>query len=562
MKDTLARHKEDEAIRTASQLPYTWAEMLDLLTSNMASCSVLRLAVRLVFSAYVLHPQLSGRSPRIDIFASSWMIKVVRTFLSRSYSTELANLESNRGDLSFKWNLRDRILFAMILVLCSATTHVTHSARQNSHEFPEFLPEIAYLIRIIMHSDYDTTPGSALFPFDRLDGAQMVLLSSGEVVPWSWSICNDPRFVDNESIMVQLSAAWMCHMDTSCTRMRWMQSRDWRAVLLRASKSGSRDAAIAITQLLSYVATSPWPPKSGSTPVVWSDLLLRSCWLAAQLLDPYHSWHVVATPTLIKSMCCIFVRCMIDRSSIEAQDAIIEALTQVDVGGLQGIIERLLDDKHSEFLLMLNSGVEALQRMIHTTAETQGPLTMQSIRLVMNFLTLCCNASLRLCSEISVSALLSTVTTCASKSGCSQLVCPLLTTLSTIGDSRGNTSRTRKRFPGVGVNEIPWEIALSFPRSDLLVASVDHLGSLRTSTIVGIWECLRDALLLILAENYVGDEALLGLLVAPTLCKGLGALLRQTGDELGNSFSDPERNTALTVTSIPKSDLGLVLSVG
>ncbi|KAH9064246.1 hypothetical protein EDB87DRAFT_1394484 [Lactarius vividus] len=165
---------------------------------------------------------------------------------------------------------------------------------------------------------------------------------------------------------------------------------------------------------------------------------------------------------------------------------------------------------------------------------------MQSIRLMMNFLTLCCNASLRLCSENSVSALLSTVTTHASKSGCSRLICHLLTTLSTIGDSRGNTSQTRNRFLGVRVNEIPWEIALSLPRSDLLVASclascvlaVDHLGSLRTSTVVGIWECLRDALLLILAENYIGDEALLGLLVAPTLCKGLGALLRQTGDEL------------------------------
>ncbi len=42
-----------------------------------------------------------------------------------------------------------------------------------------------------------------------------------------------------------------------------------------------------------------------------------------------------------------------------AQDAIIEALTHVDVGGLQDIIERLLDDKHSEFLLMLDSGMWA-----------------------------------------------------------------------------------------------------------------------------------------------------------------------------------------------------------
>ena len=39
----------------------------------------------------------------------------------------------------------------------------------------------------------------------------------------------------------------MCHMDTPSTRMWWMRSRDWRAVLLRASKTGSRDAAIAIT---------------------------------------------------------------------------------------------------------------------------------------------------------------------------------------------------------------------------------------------------------------------------------------------------------------------------
>ncbi|KAI9445224.1 hypothetical protein H4582DRAFT_1914093 [Lactarius indigo] len=265
-----------------------------------------------------------------------------------------------------------------------------------------------------MHSDHDAMPGSALFPFDCLDGAQMVLLFSGEVVPWSWSVWNDPRFVDNES-MVQLvrpsqnlflhvngeagpqMAAWICHMDT---RMRWTQSRDWRAVLLRASKSDSRDAAIAIT----------------------------------------------------------------------------------------------------------------------------GRRAIRSIRLVMNFLTLCCNASLRLCSEISVSALVSTVTACASKSGSSQLICHLLTTLSAIGDSRGNTSRTRNRFPGVGVNEIPWEIALSFPPSDLLralqssVLAVDHLGSLRTSTTAGIWE--------------LGDEALLGLLVAPTLCKALSTLLRQTADEL------------------------------
>ncbi|KAI0307780.1 hypothetical protein B0F90DRAFT_62645 [Multifurca ochricompacta] len=66
MKGSLSRQKEYELIRAASQLPYNWAEMLDLLTSDTAPCMVLRLITRLAFAAYILHPQLSGRTPRVD----------------------------------------------------------------------------------------------------------------------------------------------------------------------------------------------------------------------------------------------------------------------------------------------------------------------------------------------------------------------------------------------------------------------------------------------------------------------------------------------------------------
>jgi hypothetical protein len=151
-------------------------------------------------------------------FESSWMIKAVRTYLSRSYSTKLAIPESNRGDFTFKWSLRDRILFAMILVLCSVgnlfyvlrkiSTHIGDNTR-DEFCWAEFM-RISWIsarnrvshthsscIRRVVQS------GSALFPLDCLDGAQMVLLFSGEVVPWSWSIWNDPRLADNE-LMVQL----------------------------------------------------------------------------------------------------------------------------------------------------------------------------------------------------------------------------------------------------------------------------------------------------------------------------------------------------------------------
>jgi hypothetical protein len=80
---------------------------------------------------------------------------------------------------------------------------VANSTRQNPREFPEFLPEIVYLIRTIMHPDGGATSRNALFPLNCLDGAQMVLLFSGEAVPWSWSVWNDPRLADTE-LMVQL----------------------------------------------------------------------------------------------------------------------------------------------------------------------------------------------------------------------------------------------------------------------------------------------------------------------------------------------------------------------
>jgi hypothetical protein len=68
------------------------------------------------------------------------------------------------------------------------------------------------------------------------------------------------------------------------------------------------------------------------------------------------------------------------------------------------------------------------------------------------------------------------------------------------------------------------------------VLAREHLQSLHTSTAVGIWDYLRNVLLLILAGHYIGDEAPLGILVAPTVCEGLLALLRKSGDPFGNQF--------------------------
>ncbi|KAH9968988.1 hypothetical protein BC827DRAFT_302021 [Russula dissimulans] len=253
----------------------------------------------------------------------------------------------------------------------------------------------------------------------------------------------------------------------------------------------------------------------------------------------------MATPILIRSICCIFVQCMIEDASMEAQEALVEALTHVDVDELEAVIQTMQNDKQSRFLPVLDNSIERLRRLISSAAETRAPLTSTTIRttsLMLNFLALCCNASSCLSCGVSVSALLSTVIIYTSRLHTSCLSCHVLTAVSSFEGSRRNNPSNKSI-------KIPWEIALSYPRSDILMASclascilaLEHTESLHTSTVAEIWDYLRDVLFLTFTGYFIGDETPLSILVAPTLCEALLALLRHTGGPFGNSLFTPCR---------------------
>jgi hypothetical protein len=116
-----------------------------------------------------------------------------------------------------------------------------------------------------------------------------------------------------------------------------------------------------------------------------------------------------------------------------------------------------------------------------SAAEGRTSLTQDMIRtigLAMSFLTLCCRTSPRLCCGVSVSALLSTVAIYASRMDTSYLSCHLLTLLSSLGSSRGHIPKSLN----IGFDKIPWEIALSRPRSDILLAcKIAHINEISRS---------------------------------------------------------------------------------
>ena len=110
-------------------------------------------------------------------------------------------------------------------------------------------------------------------------------------------------------------------------------------------------------------------------------------------------------------------------------------------------------------------------REVSSAAKMRAPLTsnaIQATRLVMNFLTLCCNAAPFLNCGASVSALLSTVAIYASRLESSCLSCHFLIAVSSLDGRRGDILPNKS--VSMGLHKLTWEVALSCPRSDILMA--------------------------------------------------------------------------------------------
>ena len=111
------------------------------------------------------------------------------------------------------------------------------------------------------------------------------------------------------------------------------------------------------------------------------------------------------------------------------------------------------------------------RREVLSAAKMRAPLTsnaIQATRLIMNFLTLCCNAAPFLDCGASVSALLSAVAVYASRLKTSCLSCHFLIAVSSLDGRRGDN--LRNKCISMGLRKLTWEVALSCPRSDILIA--------------------------------------------------------------------------------------------
>jgi len=151
-------------------------------------------------------------------------MKVLQAYVHQSsISRELASVTTTNHAASVSC---ERIASAMVITLFAVRFRIafcamffvfilvqaTESRRTNaSPSFrPHTLATLLSLIQSVMHSDHTTAALNLAFPIEQLDPAQTILIRWGETVPFCWTIWDDQRIAQVESIthLVRLFCSW------------------------------------------------------------------------------------------------------------------------------------------------------------------------------------------------------------------------------------------------------------------------------------------------------------------------------------------------------------------
>ncbi|THH20831.1 hypothetical protein EW146_g599 [Bondarzewia mesenterica] len=555
---SLHKQREEDALRAAAQLPHKWESVPNVLASEHASRAVVRLALRLTFAAYVMHPQLTGQSLAGNDRAHALQLKKsLHAYIIKSSPSDTGFLEAGVLGHTLSFDVQQRCACAMVVTLyltMDATVEGARAAEPSSSYRPHTQTLLLNLIRAVMHPDETTDSLQPIIPEVSLDPAQTILLQWGKVVPCCWKFWNDPRCAHVESISY-LTATWLCNLGNAHEKP--IDHLSWDIQLSEALAGDPQAAEVTILQLLHHGVMMLLSLKS-EAPAEALDVLYKCCWAASQILNPLHSFHVAAAPGLVKSLCTLWILlghkpiellstppslCIVGMSTniAEAKDIITESLTFVKKTTLKNAMQGMLDDVGLQFAVKIESSLLALRRIVNS-AKDSGSLIVRdtyTINLTLAFLAILWHNDTSLpLHHNTLSPFLSGLVDYLSEHTRSSpvLFCTLLTALSTLEAFRAKS--TTDNFVKIWENEAIWQLTMSYGSSNIVAASNLSSYILATNSLVPdaltcaeAWDFLRDALLLTLTSRFLADDTPLALIVSPTLCYALVRLLH--GANLG-----------------------------
>ncbi|KAH7931143.1 hypothetical protein BV22DRAFT_1124521 [Leucogyrophana mollusca] len=537
----LKLQREDNQLRAAAQLPDKWDSVPSIISSNRASPAARRLALQLTLVRFVVHPQLEKRIELADPWAAEGvkpmeLFNAAHSFLQDTItrlSTDMTFSESSRHDFLYE----ERMACAMGLSLF-AVADLVRKEQEDSESLAPFRPhtvnQLLRLLQCVVHPEAATSPLHGLTPLELLDVPQTILVRWGKFVPWSWTIWTDLRRAETDTIMY-LTITWLHHICPQSITLGDERTRDWETHLGPTLMNNIVPATTVASQLLCRcvaVLSLPEGPKRLAASVM--DVILKIVWTISHFAESNACKGLVSHSSNVCEYLLAFfpLTCHVE-DCVGVRELVIKTLTDMKKECILEGLRAAQANASYRFSCSFDEAVsEATRQLLRGSPD---PAVLLLSRQLLDFVSLLCFSGTHFVGRGNVQDFLLAVTNALSlapdtSEGPPSLLDSFLNTLA--ASSSLDPALDLAKASAAWDIEVIWQMASSGSRSDLLTASAfAHLIIVARElcgplALAEAWSYLRDVLLLISSNHFLGDPEPLALIVAPVVCKALIRLLK------------------------------------
>ncbi|KZV75561.1 hypothetical protein PENSPDRAFT_72197 [Peniophora sp. CONT] len=308
-----------QALWAVRQLPQNVQDLTPSIYSAYASPGMRKLALQLVFGACIVRPSMAGDTEPQCVPVNSDDIEGIARF----YGDLTVRRAGGLGD-------DEKLSCAMVAVLCA-----TFALKQaDNSPSPASRPYFSSLVFGCLHELFDTSRLD-LFSNDPLGPAQLLLLSWGDVLPWCWRACTDPRSADMTLVSL-LTALWLRHQSREDTDEL---GKSATLNLLMPNLSLSVTHILQLLYRVDEALNNEWT--DGEAVACLARLV---CWSMTQLSDPLLEGHIVFFPDAVLHLCNIFLHYVGGGTAgLDVAESALQALLHVESSDVCVAAERLAE---------------------------------------------------------------------------------------------------------------------------------------------------------------------------------------------------------------------------
>ncbi|KAL1749035.1 hypothetical protein HDZ31DRAFT_59629 [Schizophyllum fasciatum] len=494
--DFLQSQRYSDSLRAAAQLPDSWYDVSQALASSAMSPAARRLAVRLLYGAYVLGgdgPEDEGgeqASPPSDL------LPALSAFI------DYTDHERTINEPSEALATQHRTTCAMVFALyAAADQHTIGDILMR----PRSLGRLLELAQAVIHRGEDT---SIFQPCQQAMERPMAALLRDEVLLWCWRTWRDNRTAGFE-IVIAMTAAWLKHV---------MRAED---MALMHKLIEQREACCAAMLYVLHHAA----PLARIDALGLLDVAQKALFIVNTLCREHG-----LLPSQASDMCRVGLRLFVElkdeEEELRVKDAVIEMLALAEAEVLRGALEEVRDDMKLRFPNRVDEAISRSRRLIPNPGAPfpDDPALLRPVVTTLQLLALIWHSEARGCLIRYPAAHLLCIL--VERLASAPVVAPATVLLAEA--TYAALAATERAQPGEDEAETAvWALGARLGRESVGVSGAFAQYILASKRMPSPLACaqaadvLRDGLLLVLRKHFLGEEEPLALLIVPSLCMAL-----------------------------------------